>query len=49
MSCQSMKWSESINKWLSKPRHLALWLLAANLTVWAVIGLGAIGLWFLFK
>lgn len=36
-------------EWLSKPRHWALWLLAANFTAWLVLGLGAIGLWAVFK
>lgn len=36
-------------EWLSKPRHWVFWLLAANFTAWLVLGLGAIGLWALFK
>lgn len=36
-------------EWLSKPRHWVFWLLAANFTVWLVLGLGAIGLWAVFK
>lgn len=36
-------------EWLSKPRHWVLWLMAANFTAWVVLGLGAIGLWAVFK
>lgn len=36
-------------EWLSKPRHWVLWLIVANFTVWIVLGIGAIGLWAVFK
>lgn len=36
-------------EWLSKPRHWAVWMLAANMAAWGVVGLGLVGLWVVFK